>query len=446
MALQHHIFISYRRDDSHSASHLFDSIRRKFATFYDRQVGPGHIFTQEAQAALERATVLIAVIGRGWMSTANLERLQDPKDWVRRELEKGLNRENVLVIPVRVDDIDMPKENALPESLRALCGRQARHLRVDSWDHDIGVLEDEIRRHLKQAAAPPPTRLSWLFGVTAALLLGVIAGVAVDETTRQRIAAPPPPAPPAPIPADEISREALGVITYKRTMNCLLPLDHAQAGATITFYNTFIRGSADCEQRIKEALENGGKIRLLIIHPDAATTAMRAAEFPKYALVRYRRDIVESLQTFLRVRAAMEHQLGKNIDTALQIRIYSTLPNMPIDIVEQPDKKNVTIIQGYFLAYSNGSNELPAALLKRPGNQRDAYLFDSLRSYVETKWDDPLTARLNLAELGECTQGRETITPWLECLHRLIPVKAISGAEGMPDSQAADARSPTGAR
>jgi hypothetical protein len=445
MASGHDVFISYRREDGHSASHLFDSLRRKFPTFYDRQVGPGHVFTQEAQNALERAPVFIAVIGRGWMSAENVAQLQNQKDWVRREIEKALSRENVLLIPVRVDDVEMPKEAALPESLHPLLARQARHVRVDSWDHDIAVLEDEIKRHLKQTPALPPTRLSWPLGVMA-VLLALITGAVVDDAWR-RMASPPigpmpgaagDPLPSIALPPGEISQADLGIVAYSLKMTCQLAVERAQAGATIIFYNTFVRSTGDCEASLQEALRNKDKLQFLFIHPDSTTMAMRVAEFHNYPLVDYRRQFTDSLQMLARVRAATNAP-----DTAIQIRFYSNLPNMPIYIVEQPDRNNV-IVHGYFLTYLRGSDDLPAVVLKRPSDEHHAHLFESLSSYVDMKWNNTSPAILDLGRLIECTKGQAEVTPWLNCVNQQIPLKGINGSGGVPVLQTAHAGASAG--
>jgi hypothetical protein len=77
--------------------------------------------------------VVLAVIGRNWLSSQDKQRhlrLSNPDDFVRIELEAGLER-NIPVIPVLVSGADMPAMEELPLSLRPLVYRHAIWLRPD---------------------------------------------------------------------------------------------------------------------------------------------------------------------------------------------------------------------------------------------------------------------------------------------------------------------------
>ena len=69
-----------------------------------------------------------------------------PEDWVRREVEAGLGRPEVAVIPVLVDGAAMPKSSDLPLSLRPLSDRTAFVLTGVSFDQEVDALVDGIRR------------------------------------------------------------------------------------------------------------------------------------------------------------------------------------------------------------------------------------------------------------------------------------------------------------
>lgn len=160
------IFISYRRSDSITIT----------GRMYDRLVeafGEDHVFKDvddipvgvDFRAVLNRevssADVLLVVIGKEWLNARDEQgrrRLDDPNDFVRIEVEHGLSRRAMLVIPVLVHGATMPSADDLPESLRELAFRNAAIVRDDpDFRRDIGRLIDQIRKFEEQE--PPTTRL-----------------------------------------------------------------------------------------------------------------------------------------------------------------------------------------------------------------------------------------------------------------------------------------------
>jgi hypothetical protein len=92
--------------------------------------------------AVGRCAVLLALIGDQWISIcdkAGHRRLDDPKDFVRIEIEAALSR-GVRVIPILVGGAQMPDESELPPSLAALKRRQALSLDPLDFDSDTGKL------------------------------------------------------------------------------------------------------------------------------------------------------------------------------------------------------------------------------------------------------------------------------------------------------------------
>jgi hypothetical protein len=151
MSGEHDVFISYRREDGHIAGRLHDSLLHHFVIYLDLKLPGGREFTPETLSALRSVPVVVVVIGPRWISAGNIERLRSADDWIRRELEEALTRRDVLLIPVLVDEIDMPDTQGLPESLRPLCDRQAVRLRLDSWPRDVQALVSDIERGVMQA-------------------------------------------------------------------------------------------------------------------------------------------------------------------------------------------------------------------------------------------------------------------------------------------------------
>jgi hypothetical protein len=107
---------------------------------------------------------MLVIIGPHWVEAqkpgSGLRRLDDPGDWVRREVEAGLTRREVAVIPVLVDGAAMPGDSDLPLSLRPLRDRNAFVLTGASLDQEVDALVDGIRRGqlspLRRAEASQP--------------------------------------------------------------------------------------------------------------------------------------------------------------------------------------------------------------------------------------------------------------------------------------------------
>jgi hypothetical protein len=153
------VFISYRREEtSHFAGRLADRLIDRFGVeqvFVDVEtIEPGVDFAEAISRAVDACTVLVAVIGPGWLAAADKRgrrRLDDPDDLVRLEIGTALARD-VRVIPVLVEGAVMPDRTDLPECLAGLARRYALRIRYESFRDDAGRLVAAIERVL--AAAP----------------------------------------------------------------------------------------------------------------------------------------------------------------------------------------------------------------------------------------------------------------------------------------------------
>ena len=104
------VYISYRREDSSgSTGRLAEALRAHFGNdrvFMDVDtMRLGDDFQAAIEKRLEICDVLIAVVGRGWLTVTDgggLRRLDNPEDWVRIEIETALNR-GIPVVPVLVE-------------------------------------------------------------------------------------------------------------------------------------------------------------------------------------------------------------------------------------------------------------------------------------------------------------------------------------------------------
>jgi hypothetical protein len=109
------IFISYRREDSSAAAgRLHDRLREHYGrdnVFMDvDSIEPGLDFIEAIERTVSSCDVLIALIGRQWLTITDADgqrRLNDPGDFVRHEVATALKR-NVRVIPALIQDTRMP--------------------------------------------------------------------------------------------------------------------------------------------------------------------------------------------------------------------------------------------------------------------------------------------------------------------------------------------------
>ncbi len=110
------IFISYRREDaSDAAGRLYDRLEAEFgeSVFMDvDNIPPGVDFVEAIDRAVGDCDVLIAVIGKKWLSARDAARrrcrLDLAEDYVRLELEAALRRPGILIAPFVLEGAHMP--------------------------------------------------------------------------------------------------------------------------------------------------------------------------------------------------------------------------------------------------------------------------------------------------------------------------------------------------
>jgi len=145
-------FISYRRSDSAQATRaLYSQLSNRFGPsqfFFDvSAILPGAVWPNRIQLSLENASVVVPVLGPQWITAANeygQRRLDDPEDWVRKEIGYALDNE-IDVLPVLVaGNENMPPPGALPDTLQRLPQYQAMKMRDDSWAQDFKFLSDQL--------------------------------------------------------------------------------------------------------------------------------------------------------------------------------------------------------------------------------------------------------------------------------------------------------------
>jgi hypothetical protein len=149
------IFINYRRTDTGwSADLLATELERIFGedrVFQDVEgIRAGDPFAVDLEEQLRHARVLIVLIGKGWLLAQDQygrRRIDQEDDWVRREIRTCLQKTDCRVIPVLIDDAELPQERqAFPDDIADVIGRQRMSLRQANSAGDIEALVNELER------------------------------------------------------------------------------------------------------------------------------------------------------------------------------------------------------------------------------------------------------------------------------------------------------------
>lgn len=134
------IFISYRRIDSYETNRLSTSLKSEYGEgniFLDYEsISGGDEWPDTIRKAVEKASVLIVIIGKNWLFMQDEEsgkrKIDIPTDWVRNEIITFLNRykenKELLVLPVLINGAKMPNKEFLDSEINALCDFQAIEL------------------------------------------------------------------------------------------------------------------------------------------------------------------------------------------------------------------------------------------------------------------------------------------------------------------------------
>jgi hypothetical protein len=154
------IFINYRRGDEPGFTQaLFSRLEQAFSAdrlFMDvDNISPGEDFVLVLESQVAQCDALLAVIGKGWLDAKDERgnrRLDDPKDFVRIEIESALKR-GKRVIPVLMPEARMPRPDDLPEAVRPLARYQAVRLTHERFRSDTRALVGVLQRMFEEVAA-----------------------------------------------------------------------------------------------------------------------------------------------------------------------------------------------------------------------------------------------------------------------------------------------------
>lgn len=175
------IYVSYRRADEPIVTRIHEHLTEQFGSgsvFRDVLVGLGEHYGDAFMHALEDSEAVVVVIGKNW-----LRRVDRETDGVHFEIASALAQGKPL-IPVLVDNAQMPHEWELPKDIKQLAFLNAQPVRPDSdFLHDIDrlikALEENTAIRVTQAteshqnaALPLHMRIVTIFGILAATSIG----------------------------------------------------------------------------------------------------------------------------------------------------------------------------------------------------------------------------------------------------------------------------------
>jgi TIR domain len=173
------IFISYRRDDSAGfAGRLAENLGRVFGrdrVFIDVHIPPGSDFVDAIERVVGSCDVLIAVIGRRWLTASDGDgrpRLPDPEDFLRQEIQTALSC-GLQIVPALVDGATLPAPRELPSPLRPLLRHQAIQLTHEHWERDVAWLQERLQPRTGAARRRRALAAAGLAGALAAATAAV---------------------------------------------------------------------------------------------------------------------------------------------------------------------------------------------------------------------------------------------------------------------------------
>ncbi|MFG1808379.1 toll/interleukin-1 receptor domain-containing protein [Streptomyces sp. NPDC049040] len=143
-------FINYRTSDEPFGAALIDTaLCGRFGSdavfFASRSLAPGRDFSAGILDAVTGASVVLVVIGPRWLEAVDRcgrSRLEDPGDWVRREIIEAF-RGGARVVPVLLN-CDLPAEHRLPVPLARLSTLQYLRLHHRNAGADLERLMREL--------------------------------------------------------------------------------------------------------------------------------------------------------------------------------------------------------------------------------------------------------------------------------------------------------------
>lgn len=123
-------------------------------------IEPGVDFVEVLQKTVGSCDVLVAVIGKQWLTATDEKgrlRLNDPDDFVRLEIATALARK-IRVIPILVDGARMPRYQELPDDLAPFARRNALEISNTAFRQGIRQLIEVVENAIRAAETQTPPK------------------------------------------------------------------------------------------------------------------------------------------------------------------------------------------------------------------------------------------------------------------------------------------------
>jgi pterin-4a-carbinolamine dehydratase len=164
-------FISYRRSDALAvARRLAKSLRSDFgedAIYFDEAAAPpGTAWPDSIRAAVQRADVLMPVVGPTWLKSqdevSGWRRIDLPDDWVRLEIVTFLDRvtsnRDLTVLPLVLGGASLQISKYLDPALRRICDHQPLQIQDTGDATDFARVKQRLTQlGFVRSIAPPVT-------------------------------------------------------------------------------------------------------------------------------------------------------------------------------------------------------------------------------------------------------------------------------------------------
>jgi hypothetical protein len=150
------VFLSYRTDDASFAAAFFDQeltreLGQDAVFFASRSIALGADWEKAMFDAVSISDAVLVIIGPRWLTAVDKDgnrRLDNPRDFVRREVEMGLQL-GKQVIPVHLERRHRLDPDALPESMRELADKQSAVVEFRNSKPDLGRLVTRLRQQIR---------------------------------------------------------------------------------------------------------------------------------------------------------------------------------------------------------------------------------------------------------------------------------------------------------
>jgi hypothetical protein len=168
-----------------------------------------------------------------------------------------------------------------------------------------------------------------------------------------------------------------GVKNVHEPIDLKIVFDQMEKGGTLSILDTMLCDFDKTLTNVKDALDRGGKVRVLVIHPDAHVTKLRAEEVgPEWDYDDIFRPAI--YKYIVQFRAVVKDYAIRS--KRIEMRYYEDLPCMPLYILDNPGEDNDKLYHGYFLG--EPSSQMPhVEIIPMKGG-----LYDSFLRYFNEKW------------------------------------------------------------